>query len=44
MVAKVCPGFLDSPKHLEGHFYYLTDTKISLKVEQNLEGHLGWLN
>ena len=43
MVSNVCEGFWRHPKHVENHFYYLTDTEISSKIRQTLVGHLEYM-
>ena len=40
MIAKACPGFFLDPRHLEEQFFYLTNSRISAKVEKNLPGQL----
>ena len=42
-ISKVCDGFFKDPRHLEEHFFYLTESKISAKIEKGLVGHLSEL-
>ena len=37
----MCDGFFNDPKHLEEQFYYLTESRISQKIEKGLSGHMG---
>ena len=43
-ISKVCDGFFNDPKHLEEQFHYLTELRISQKIEKGLSGHMGKLN
>ena len=37
---KVCHGFLDDARHLENHFFWLTEVKILDRIEKSLPGEL----
>ena len=43
-ISEVCEGFFNDPKHLEEQFHYLTELRISQKIEKGLSGHMGKLN
>ena len=43
-ISKVYEVFFNDPKHLEEQFHYLTELRISQKIEKGLSGHMGKLN